>query len=121
MELTLQTNKSALFIKNYENSCLYIADKTYHHNIVIAGNTISESNIKNIDNLKVDDFDDIINQKPEIIIIGTGKKSLMPKLEIIKYIQEKHIGIEFMSTESACKTFNLLLSEERNVACILLV
>ena len=38
MELTLQTNKSALFIKNYEDSCLYIADKVYDHNIVIIEN-----------------------------------------------------------------------------------
>ena len=121
MELTLQTNKSALFIKNYEDSCLYIADKVYDHNIVIVENIISKWNIDNIYNLKIDDFEDIVNTKPEIIIIGTGKEPVIPKLEIIKNIQDRQIGIEFMRTESACKTFNLLLSEERNVACILLV
>jgi len=88
---------------------------------VIVENIISKWNIDNISNLKIDDFEDIVNTKPEIIIIGTGKEPVIPKLEIIKNIQDRQIGIEFMRTESACKTFNLLLSEERNVACILLV
>ena len=90
MELTLQTNKSALFIKNYEDSCLYIADKVYDHNIVIVENIISKWNIDNISNLKLDDFEDIVNTKPEIIIIGTGKEPIIPKLEIIKKITNEN-------------------------------
>ena len=69
----------------------------------------------------LDDFEKIITAKPEIIIIGTGKDSILPKTEVIRQIQIHDIGIEFMKTESACKTFNLLISEERNVAGAFLI
>ena len=33
MELTLQANKSSVFIKNYENGSFYIDEKIYKHNM----------------------------------------------------------------------------------------
>ena len=42
MELTLQANKSSVFIKNYENGSFYIDEKIYKHNIVIINNNILE-------------------------------------------------------------------------------
>ena len=116
MELTLQANKSSIFIKNYENKCFYIGDTSYKHNIIILNNEISEWKIPNINMLKIDDFYNIIDAEPEIIIVGTGAEPVLPKIEISRVIQNRNIGIEFMKTESACKTFNLLISEERNVA-----
>ena len=116
MELTLQANKSSIFIKNYENKCFYIGETRYKHNIIILNNEISEWSIPNIEMLKIEDFHNLIEAKPEIIIVGTGAKSVLPKIEISRIIQDKNIGIEFMKTESACKTFNLLISEERNIA-----
>jgi len=120
MELTLQANKSSIFIKNYENKCFYIGDRRYEHNIIIANNKISKWNISNIHKLKIDDFHNILESGPEIIIIGTGVEPILPKTEISRIVQDRNIGIEFMKTESACKTFNLLISEERNVAAALL-
>ena len=116
MELTLQANKSSIFIKNYENKSFYIGDTRYEHNIIILNNKIARWNIPNINMLRIQDFHNIIESKPEIIIVGTGVEPVLPKTEISKIIQNKNIGIEFMKTESACKTFNLLISEERNVA-----
>ena len=118
MELTLQANKSNIFIKNYENSCFYIANNVYQHNIFIINNRISKFNIRNILQLKLDDIEKIIIKEPEIIIIGTGLLSHLPNKEIINICYSKNIGIEFMKTESACKTFNLLIAEERQVAGI---
>ena len=43
---------------------------------------------------------------------------MIPSKEIIETCHSKNIGIEFMKTESACKTFNLLIAEEREIAGI---
>ena len=53
--------------------------------------------------------------------VGTGEKQYIPSTDFINYVQEKKIGIEFMITESACKTFNILLSEGRKVISGLIV
>ena len=118
MELTLQANKSNIFIKNYENSCFYIANSVYEYNIFIINNQISKFGKADISHLKLNDIEKIIAEEPEIIIIGTGLLSMLPNKEIINICHSKNIGIEFMKTESACKTFNLLIAEERQVAGI---
>ena len=121
MELTLQANKSSIFIKNYENKSFYIGDTRYEHNIIILNNEIAEWDIPDIHMLRIEDFHNITESKPEIIIVGTGAEPVLPKIEISRIIQNRNIGIEFMKTESACKTFNLLISEERNVAGAFLI
>ena len=69
----------------------------------------------------IDDLIDILEYNPEILIIGTGIKPILPKTEIITHLHNNNIGVEFMSTDAACKTFNVLLQEDRNVVAGLVV
>tara|TARA_Y100000389_G_C17373236_1_gene470194 strand:- start:826 stop:1188 length:363 start_codon:yes stop_codon:yes gene_type:complete len=120
MELTLQSIKSALFIKNYEDHSLYIADKIYSGNILIT-NVVEKWNYNDKDSLDLSHFKGVVSYEPEIIIYGTGMNLNIPESNIIYDIQKQGIGFEFMITESACKTFNLLVSENRKVAAVLVL
>ena len=121
MELTLQSIKSGLFIKNYENHSLYIDDKIYKNNVLMTSAAVENWNLNDIDNLNIDDFKNVLDCKPEIIILGTGGSLVIPTPAIINDIQNQGIGFEFMITDSACKTFNLLVSENRKVAAALIL
>ena len=121
MELTLQSIKSGLFIKNYENHSLYIDDKIYKNNVLMTSAAVENWNLNDIDNLNIDDFKNVLDCKPEIIILGTGGSLVIPTSTIINDIQNQGIGFEFMITDSACKTFNLLVSENRKVAAALIL
>ena len=121
MELTLDPNKPKNFIRNYENNKLYIGKTIFSHNLLISDKSIEKWVINDINNLVNGDMEDILLFKPEIIIIGTGESQIMPSNEIINFIHDKKIGLEFMITESACKTFNLLISEGRKVVAGLIV
>ena len=121
MELTLQSIKSGLFIKNYEKRTLFIDDKKYTDNLVVTNQSVEKWGFNNKDVLGMKDFEKIIDKKPEIIILGTGADFIIPEPNIINSIQKKGIGFEFMITESACKTFNLLVSENRKVAAVLVL
>ena len=121
MKLTHQQNQSDAFIKNYENSALFIGNKKYNYNIILSEKNISKWDIQNIEKIEIMDIELILSHNPEIIIIGTGKKQYIPSTNFIDYVHKKKIGIEFMITESACKTFNILLSEGRKVIAGLIV
>ena len=41
--------------------------------------------------------------------------------EIQQYFTKKHIGVEIMTTGAACRTYNVLLAEGRNVAAALVL
>ncbi|MBU0653710.1 MAG: Mth938-like domain-containing protein [Gammaproteobacteria bacterium] len=52
----------------------------------------------------------------EVIIIGTGTKQVLPPAAIWKALVQNGVGFEIMSTDAACRTYNVLLSEARRVA-----
>ena len=52
-------------------------------------------------------------------MVGTGSKQqfLPPKLQVM--VAKERIGLEMMATPAACRTFNILLSEDRKAWAIL--
>ncbi len=121
MDLTLQKNSSDKIIKNYENHIIYIDKDKYDFNIFVSKDFIIKWQISDIDRIVTDDINDVFKYNPEILIIGTGIHSILPKTEIITQLHANNIGVEFMSTDAACKTFNVLLQEDRNVIAGLVV
>lgn len=62
-----------------------------------------------------------LDLKPEILIIGTGPALHFPAAEIMADIQRRGIGLEVLDTSAACRTYNVLVSENRNVVAALLM
>jgi uncharacterized protein len=57
----------------------------------------------------------------EIVLLGTGKKLRFPPPEALRPLIEARMGYEVMDTAAACRTYNVLLSEGRQVAALLLI
>ncbi len=57
----------------------------------------------------------------EIILLGTGPKLQFPKAEIMAPLIRARVGYEIMDVHAACRTYNILVSEERKVAAALLL
>lgn len=57
----------------------------------------------------------------EIVIIGTGKTFRFPTPTTMRPLIEAKMGYEVMDTAAACRTYNVLLGEGRQVAALLLV
>ncbi len=118
MELVEDKHKSEFDIQKYTNRTIFISNKDYTKPIVIHKNSISLFSVANpslitVDSLKMY-FKDV-----DLILIGTGEKSMLLSERLISYMQDSNIGLEFMNTQSACKTHNLLLSESRSFSSIL--
>jgi uncharacterized protein len=56
----------------------------------------------------------------EILLIGTGDKIDFLPIEVEAALRDKNISFEYMDTGAACRTYNVLLSEERSVAAFLI-
>lgn len=74
-----------------------------------------------VDQLLESDFDELVSHEPELIILGTGIKAVMPPRELIYAFARKGIGLEAMDTRAACRTFNILVSEGRRPAAVLML
>jgi uncharacterized protein len=65
-------------------------------------------------------FEDLKNLQAEIILLGTGPKQRFPHPSLTASLARAGIGLEVMDLQAACRTYNILVAEERRVAAALL-
>jgi uncharacterized protein len=53
--------------------------------------------------------------------LGTGARQRFPRPEIMRPLVQSGVGVEVMDVEAACRTYNILVAEERKVAAALLL
>ena len=67
--------------------------------------------------LQLVDLEEVIENKPETIIVGTGNMGVMKVApEVEKYLKENNITLIACKTEKACQIYNELSSKSRVVA-----
>jgi uncharacterized protein len=96
--------------KKYENSMITMPDKI-----------IADWQASTVEKLTEEHFKLLIPYEPEIILLGTGATLRFPSPLVTKNLLESKIGIEVMDTNAACRTYNILMAEGRNVAAALLI
>jgi len=57
----------------------------------------------------------------EIVLLGTGAKQRFPHPRLTAPLARAGIGLEVMDVQAACRTYNILIAEERKVAAALLM
>ena len=108
-------------IHAYSAGGIVIADTIYDSSLILSSNTIIGNwHPENIFQLTPDDLDQIIELNPELVLLGTGAKLLFPEHTITMAFYSRNIGFEVMDTGAACRTFNVLLAEERRVFAALI-
>ncbi len=56
----------------------------------------------------------------EFVLLGTGLNNALPPRDIRDALKGAGLGLEFMSTEAAARTYNVLASEGRRLAAALI-
>jgi len=77
--------------------------------------------ITTIKELSEADIELFAELKPELVIIGTGKRAEWPPMSLFKPLINRGIGFEIMDTAAACRTYNILSFEDRQVVAGLIL
>jgi uncharacterized protein len=72
-----------------------------------------------IADLVASDFDILLDDSPELVIVGTGATGQFPPRELTFAFARRGVGLEVMDTAAAARTFNVLAGEGRRVAAVL--
>ncbi|VAW47801.1 COGs COG3737 [hydrothermal vent metagenome] len=76
---------------------------------------------KSMSQLTLERVDQLLNTQAEVIILGTGEKQIFPDPKIFAYCATKGVGLEIMANGAACRTYNVLTSEDREVVLALIL
>ena len=66
-------------------------------------------------------FEAIRTAQPELVIFGSGVRLRFPSPALWRGLVDARIGFEVMDLGAACRTYNVLASEGRNVLAALLI
>jgi len=73
------------------------------------------------DHLNIAHFNMIAQINPELVLLGMGSRLQFPAPDLTTPLTNQKIGIEFMDTPAACRTYNFLAAEGRHVAAAILI
>ncbi len=111
---------SAVTIRHIEKGVLKVRDEEIRENVILFRDSIQRGwNARDPENLNESDFEELLAAQPEIVVFGTGWKTCLPPRDLPFALARRGIGFEYMDTPAACRTFNILVSEDRDVAAVL--
>lgn len=89
--------------------------------IVMANKLILDWQATDFSSLAEVHFVQIGALRPEVVLLGTGEKHQFLHPKKFQELTENNIPLECMTTAAACRTYNFLMSEGRNVAAALIL
>ena len=122
MKLQSDPHSGANTITGYGPGYVEINQTPYTHAVLLSSDgVISEWPVQSFEALAANHFAQMVDLKPELILIGTGGRQRFPSPELLKSLISAKIGYEIMDSQAACRTYNILVGEGRQVLLALIV
>lgn len=121
MKMHLAQDKESNLIRACTASGIVIGEQTYTNSIVVTATTVSGWSVDGdcFEALRAMHFDQLLDYQPELILVGTGKKQHFPPPSQYARLIGQGVGIEFMTTAAACRTYNIVMMEGRKALAAL--
>ena len=122
MDLSESVTKHPNIIKSAAADYCEFYHQTYRQSILIPwDDNIEAVDIKSVSSLNTRFIKKLAKLKPEVILLATGDRIVFPDTDILSPLIKNNIGFEVLDNQAAARTFNILMSEERKVLCLMLM
>lgn len=117
MKFTLEPGVPANLIRGYSDHEIRIGERSVHDSCIVTADTlIAPWEPRSFAELEAAHLEALLALSPELIVLGTGQLQQFPSAEIRARLAQRGVGLEAMQLGAACRTFNVLVQEERRVA-----
>jgi uncharacterized protein len=122
MHFAREECSSERLIRACEPGMIRIGLQQFRRSLIVSpAQVLPDWRPRQADDLLRDDFDPVLALEPDILLLGTGDRLRFPSPALTADLLRSGIGVEVMDTAAACRTFNVLLSEQRRVVAALLL
>lgn len=121
MHFSRDNCSSDLLIRGYGNGVITVGEQQFAQSLILSREVLmADWRPQQVAELLYDDFAPVVDIAPEVLVLGTGSALKFPSPALTARLLQIGIGVEVMDTAAACRTYNILLSEERQVVAALL-
>ncbi len=105
----------------YGEGYVLVNGERHARSIVVLADRVLPWPVAGFEALAAGHFAELLALKPEVVLLGTGAQLRFPHPSITAALPAAGIGLEIMDTQAACRTYNILVAEERVVAAALVI
>jgi uncharacterized protein len=120
VKLHASSPSAANTITAYGDDYVMVNGARRDSSVVVTADEVQAWSAPSFDALTADHFDELSNLGVDIVLLGTGRRQRFPHPRLTASLGAKRIGLEVMDVKAACRTYNILVAEERKVALALL-
>ncbi|AKJ94892.1 MULTISPECIES: Mth938-like domain-containing protein [Thioalkalivibrio] len=116
------TSEDSYIVTGYESGRVGINQIAHSRSLIVRPHELrTDWPVDSVEQLGVDHLQAILDAPPEVLLIGTGTVQQFPDRAVWRHLRSQGLGVEIMDTAAACRTYNLIMAEGRDVAAALII
>jgi uncharacterized protein len=122
MKFTQHTPAGLNVIRRYGGDFITVGDEDLRTSCIVGATTlIRDWPPRDVASLRTEHLAPLFELAPEVVVLSTGAQQRFPSAALRAEFAARKIGIEVMEVGAACRTYNVLVSEERKVLAAVLL
>jgi uncharacterized protein len=121
MKFTQQTQEGANLIRRYGANFIVVGDQEIRGSCLVSAGDLTPWSPASIEEITPESLEVIFKSGPEVVVLSTGTTQKFPRAALRAEFASRRIGLEVMEIGAACRTYNVLVSEERRVMAAVLL
>ena len=111
-------------VEVYRAGGFTVAGVEFRGSVVVFPDATAPWPVHAINDLSLDSFAPVLalptEARPDVVLVGCGERMQFLDPSLKKALRGQGVVPDMMDTTAACRTYNILLSEERRVAAFLI-
>ncbi len=122
MDITPLVPEGRQIIESYGDDGFSISGERYPGSVIVWPEGVADWAVSGIGAAAIETLDAMFAAEPpiEILLIGSGATFEMAPAALRSALGARRVSIESMDTGAACRTYNVLMAEDRRVAAALI-
>ncbi len=109
-------------ISAYNPDEIVINEQIYRKSLVLSPQSINcPWPVHSINELDESSLQIVLDMNPDVVLLGTGERQQFPEARIFALLGQEGIGLEVMNNGALCRTFNILVAEDRAVVAAIML
>jgi uncharacterized protein len=122
MKFTQQSTQGANLIRRYGADYIVIGEVEIRSSCIVSAATLTRDwPPRSVDELTSEHLAPLFALAPEVVVLSTGAAQKFPRAALRAEFATRKIGLEVMEIGAACRTYNVLVGEERKVLAAMLL
>ena len=122
MKLHITSTQQYQTVTAYDDTGIEINAQRFTNSLVVMPEIAPVTwPVDRFESLTTEHFTQIEALQPDVVILGTGGRQRFVHPKLTAALTARHIGVECMDNQAACRTYNILMAEGRRVALALII